>query len=385
MLSSSLISGLKLAPANPKISVHSDQVVWGRAPVRLDLGGGWTDTPPNCILNGGKVVNIAVNLNGQAPLQVFIKPTEEKKIILRSIDLGVREEITSLEQLEDLGGVGGAFAIPKAALKLSGIDRSTLSPFNLSTLRGGLELSMLVAVPKGSGLGTSSILAATVLGSLSDFFGLGWDRAEVGRRTLALEQLLTTGGGWQDQFGGIYPGLKMLETRAGFDQTPEVSWLPGNYFTDPETRSCLLLYYTGITRVAKSILGEIVRGMFLNSSSRLQILEDLGQHAEDLKDNLLKQDWNNFGQLIDRSWRLNQALDSGTNPPEVQGIVSKIDGLISGQKLLGAGGGGYMFMVAKDPESAVSIREILRRDPPNGRGRFVEFGISDEGLVVTRS
>jgi galactokinase/mevalonate kinase-like predicted kinase len=405
MLQEALIDGLKLEDAEPKISVHSDQVVWGRSPVRLDLGGGWTDTPPNCILNGGKVVNIAVELNGQAPLQVFVKPTKEYKIILRSIDLGVREEVTTFEELENFSVVGGAFSIPKAALSLAGIAKRAQKENNFGTLEsgnpgsspeqalstllaelgGGLELSMLVAVPKGSGLGTSSILAATVLGSLSDFYGLGWSRAEIGRRTLALEQMLTTGGGWQDQFGGIYPGLKMLETKAGFDQTPEVSWLPGNYFTDPEKRSCLLLYYTGITRVAKDILGEIVRGMFLNSNHRLQILEELEQHAVDLKDNLLKQDWENFGALIDKSWSLNQSLDSGTNPPEVQKIIDKIFSFMAGQKLLGAGGGGYMFIVAKNPASAVRIKEVLEVDPLNDRARFVNFSISTEGLVVTRS
>ncbi len=384
ILQESLIKGLKLEPAIPRVSVYSDQVVWGRSPVRLDLGGGWTDTPPNCILNGGKVVNVAVELNGQAPLQVFIKPTTSNKIVVRSIDLGLREEITSSAQLQAYREVGSAFAIPKAALVLAGFGEQELEK-QLKELGGGLEISMLVAVPKGSGLGTSSILAATVLGSLSDFCGLGWDRSEVGRRTLALEQMLTTGGGWQDQYGGIYPGLKILETVPGFNQAPVVRWLPSDYFTQSDMRSSLLLYYTGITRVAKSILGEIVRGMFLNSNRRLQLIEELGQHAENLMDNLLKQDWAGFGPLIDTSWKLNQALDKGTNPPEVQAILAKICGLYTGQKLLGAGGGGYMFIVAKDPGAALKIRKNLQENPPNDRARFVDFSLSSEGLVVTRS
>jgi len=384
ILRESLIRGLKLEPAVPKVTVHSDQVVWGRSPVRLDLGGGWTDTPPNCILNGGRVVNVAVELNGQAPLQVFIKPTSENKIVVRSIDLGLREELITREQLAAYNEVGSAFAIPKAALVLAGFGEENLEK-QLRGLGGGLEISMLVAVPKGSGLGTSSILAATVLGSLSDYFGLGWDRGEIGRRTLALEQMLTTGGGWQDQYGGIYPGLKILETTPGFNQAPVVRWLPAAYFTQPEMRSCLLLYYTGITRVAKSILGEIVRGMFLNSNRRLQLIEELGQHATDLMDNILMQEWSAFGRLIDKSWKLNQALDKGTNPPEVQAILTKISDLFTGQKLLGAGGGGYMFIIAKDPAAALRIRKILQDTLPNERARFVNFGISAEGLVVTRS
>jgi galactokinase/mevalonate kinase-like predicted kinase len=384
ILRESLIKGLKLEPAKPKLTVYSDQVVWGRSPVRLDLGGGWTDTPPNCILNGGRVVNVAVELNGQAPLQVFIKPTSEPRIVLRSIDLGLREEVTKREQLAAYNEVGSAFAIPKAALVLAGFGEEPLVT-ELKELGGGLEISMLVAVPKGSGLGTSSILAATVLGSLSDYFGLDWDRGEIGRRTLALEQMLTTGGGWQDQYGGIYHGLKILETTPGFNQAPVVRWLPTAYFTQPEMRSCLLLYYTGITRIAKSILGEIVRGMFLNSNRRLQLIDELGQHANDLMDNILMQDWPSFGKLIDKSWKLNQALDKGTNPPEVQAILAKIADLYDGQKLLGAGGGGYMFIIAKDPAAALKIKKTLQVSPPNERARFVDFGISSEGLVVTRS
>ena len=58
----------------PHLSVYSDQIVWGRSPVRIDLAGGWTDTPPYCLNEGGNVVNIAIELNGQPPLQVYVKP-----------------------------------------------------------------------------------------------------------------------------------------------------------------------------------------------------------------------------------------------------------------------------------------------------------------------
>jgi galactokinase/mevalonate kinase-like predicted kinase len=65
--------------------VLSDQVVWSRSPVRLDLAVGWTDTPPFCFLNGGSVINLAVELNGQPPIQVFLR-VSEKKTDRRSID-----------------------------------------------------------------------------------------------------------------------------------------------------------------------------------------------------------------------------------------------------------------------------------------------------------
>ena len=86
-----------------------------------------------------------------------------------------------------------------------------------------------------------------------------------------------------------------------------------------------------------------------------------------------------------RSWALNQQLDSGTNPKEVQQILASVEGDLSAAKLLGAGGGGYLFMIARSPEAALRIREKLEQDPPNDGARFVDFSVSETGLQVTRS
>jgi galactokinase/mevalonate kinase-like predicted kinase len=240
-------------------------------------------------------------------------------------------------------------------------------------------------VPKGSGLGTSSILAATVLGVLNNLCGLGWDLHQVCRRTLALEQMLTTGGGWQDQYGGILRGIKLLRTSSGFEQTATVSWLPEHLFHDPVRRQTLVLLYTGVTRVAKDILSEIVRGMFLNEGDRLRILEELGQHANHLAELLQTGDWDGFGRGIRRTWELNQALDPDTNPPAVRAILEPVQDFLGGCKLLGAGGGGYLLMIAKDEVAAMRIRKILTKNPPNARARIVEPSLSVHGLQVTRS
>jgi len=71
MLRQAMIETLRAEPVTPSRNVLDDQILWGRSPVRLDLAGGWTDTPPYCIMEGGKVVNLSVELNGQLPLQVF--------------------------------------------------------------------------------------------------------------------------------------------------------------------------------------------------------------------------------------------------------------------------------------------------------------------------
>ena len=375
----------------PQRDIADDQIVWGRSPVRIDIAGGWTDTPPYCLMEGGNVINFAIELNGQPPLQVYIKPSREYRIVLRSIDLGAMEVVETNEQLTDFMHVGSPFSIPKAALVLAGFGSHngvrTLCDIHsqLEEFGCGIELTLLSAIPAGSGLGTSSILAATVLGALNDFCGLGWDKNEIGRRTLMLEQMLTTGGGWQDQFGGILSGVKLLQTGRGFDQSPKVRWLPNDLWTQPEYRACHLLYYTGITRTAKSILAEIVRRMFLNHSGEIRQLREMKEHTMEMYEAIQQNDFQRMGLLVRKTWAQNQALDYGTNPQAVSKLTDLIDDLCLGYKLPGAGGGGYLYMIAKDPEAAVRIKQILTENSTNRNARFVEMTLSTIGLQISRS
>ena len=376
---------------SPRLSVYQDQIVWGRSPVRIDLAGGWTDTPPYCLMEGGSVVNIAIELNGQPPLQAYIKPCREPHIVLRSIDLGAIEVVDTYEQLAAYNKVGSPFSIPKAALALAGFQPG-FSQDSFATLRerleafgSGIELTLLSAIPAGSGLGTSSILASTVLGAVNDFCALAWDKNEIGRRTLVLEQLLTTGGGWQDQFGGVLGGVKLLETQRGFEQDPLVRWLPDDLYTQPEYAQCHLLYYTGITRTAKSILAEIVRRMFLNHHGEIAQLRAMKAHSIDMYEAIQRQDFQLMGRLVGKTWQQNQQIDSGTNPEAVRRITDLVDDLCLGYKLPGAGGGGYLYMVAKDPEAAARIKQLLNGLQPNANARFVDMTLSKKGLQISRS
>jgi galactokinase/mevalonate kinase-like predicted kinase len=391
LLAGGLIEGMSGRLVTPTLSVHRDQIVWGRSPVRIDLAGGWTDTPPYCLYAGGKVVNVAIELNGQPPLQVYIKPSSDHAVTLRSIDLGAMEKVTSWEELGDYNRVGSPFSIPKAALALAGFMpafsavRHTSLAAQLRAFDSGMEITLLSAIPAGSGLGTSSILAATVLGALSDFCGLGWDKNEVGNRTLILEQLLTTGGGWQDPFGGVLHGIKLLQTTEGFDQSPLVRWLPGDLFTDLAYRPCHLLYYTGITRTAKDILAQIVRSMFLNSHRHIALLDAMKAHALDMYEAIQYGDFRRYGLLVDKTWEQKKAIDPGTNPPSIEAIISLIKDYALGCKLPGAGGGGYLYIVAKDPGAATRIRHILATAPLPPNARPVEMSLSPKGLQISRS
>ena len=366
-LQQSILNPVKIKKVVPVKNIYEDQIVWSRSPVRIDLAGGWSDTPPYSILEGGKVVNVAVELNGQPPLQAFIRPRKDSRIVLRSIDLGQREIVTTFAELSSFTKVGSAFAIPKAALCLSGFhpDFSGIKHKDLKSMLedfgGGLEISFLAAIPKGSGMGTSSILAATILGGLSDFYSLGWDSFDLGNRTLGLEQLLTTGGGWQDQYGGIVSGIKLLETERGWEQIPRIRWLPDNLFTKLEYLSSMLLYYTGITRVARNLLTEIVEGMFLNENERLSILQEIKQHALDMRDTIQQGDFTEFGKKILHTWNQKKRIDSDTTNNMVESIIAKIDDLALGYKLPGAGGGGVSLYSGKGSGSGPPYSKAARR------------------------
>jgi galactokinase/mevalonate kinase-like predicted kinase len=391
LLRDGLIESMENRKSSPRLHVYRDQIVWARSPVRIDLAGGWTDTPPYCLYAGGNVVNVAIELNGQPPLQVYIKPSKDPVITLRSIDLGAMEVITTWEELGNYNKVGSPFSIPKAALSLAGFlpafstGKYASLKEQLAAFDSGIEITLLSAIPAGSGLGTSSILAATVLGALSDFCGLGWDKNETGNRSLILEQLLTTGGGWQDPFGGVVHGVKLLQTNEGVNQSPLVRWLPDYLFTDPQYQPCHLLYYTGVTRTAKDILAEIVRSMFLNSGKHLQLLAGMKSHALDMYDAIQYGDFTAYGRLVGKTWEQKKAIDAGTNPPAIEALIARIKDCALGYKLPGAGGGGYLYIVAKDPEAATRIRRILTARPLHPNARLVEMSLSRKGLQISRS
>lgn len=392
ILRETLVREAQVDPVLPRTSVVEDQIVWARSPVRLDLAGGWTDTPPFCLEHGGQVVNAAIDINGQPPIQVFARLCSEPRIVLRSIDQGLEEPVHTYAELDRFSEPGNSFALAKAACALAGF----LPRFHrlggygslerdLAEFGGGLELTLLSAVPKGSGLGTSSILAATLLGALSEVAGLGWDHATLFARTLALEQLVTTGGGWQDQAGGLFPGLKLIETSPGLAQIPRVRWLPSHLFAPASVHGRMLLYYTGITRLAKNILAEIVRGIFLNSPRHLDTLERIAGSARSTVLAIEHRDYLGLAESIDLTWQLKQEIDSGTNPPAVQQILDAVREDLLAAALPGAGGGGYLLMLAKDDSAGNRIRRKLEAHPPNPRARFVDFGLSEVGLQITRS
>lgn len=391
-LREAVVRSARLNDAHPARALKEDQIVWARSPVRLDLAGGWTDTPPYCYASGGAVLNLAVNLNGQPPVQAFVRPMRENVLRIHSIDLGISETVSTYEEIAAFRDPRSGFSLPKAGLALAGFHPdffagkapATLER-HLETFGGGLELSLLCAIPKGSGLGTSSVLAATLLAALARACGHDWDKVDLYRRVLAMEQLLTTGGGWQDQAGALFGGVKLIETQPGHTQSPTVRYLPSTLFGPEAANQTVLLYYTGITRLAKGILQEIVTNMFLGRAGTEQILARIGDNARHLFESIQTGREEAAEGCVRRSWKLNCALDPDTTNPQVEDILARVREHLTAHKLLGAGGGGYLLLFTPSLEAGRKVRQILEEDPPNERARFVDFDVSTQGLTVTVS
>ena len=348
------------------------------APPRIDLGGGWSDTPPFCLDWGGTVLNIAVTINGAYPIEVHLRRLHRLVCRCISEETGETAEFATLQELVTALRPGSPHAIPAAALHIAGIaveDRSLYD--SLSDLGGGVEFRLRVALPLGSGLGTSSILAAAVVRALDEMRGFTPTEQQLSDEVMRLEQTITTGGGWQDQAGGIYPGAKLLSTGPGSRQRIRVQPVAWSEARRNEFLERLVLYNTGIRRIAKNLLRQVVRSYLAREVSTVQVLHSIKTLAAEMAYAMAEGEWDYLGELLNRHWELNKVLDPNTTNAPINALLEQVRPLLSGAKLAGAGGGGFLILLASDPGAAVTIRETL------GEG-VQRFRIAEHGLRVTR-
>jgi len=354
------------------------------APARLDFGGGWSDTPPFCLDWGGSVLNMALSVNGQYPIATEVRRINEPLIRCVSAEAGQATLLRTTEEIVAPLAPGSAVAIPKAALRLLGVvsENEGLEE-RLRSLGGGLEIRTEVDLPMGSGLGTSSILAATVIRALAEMAGLAIDELALSDQVMRLEQLMTTGGGWQDQAGGIFPGAKLVTTGPGLRQRLRVQPVAWTEQRREEFGERFVLYYTGIRRIAKNLLAQVVGSYLAREVATLQVLHSIKTLAVEMNYALTQGEWEYFGQLVDRHWRLNQILDPHTTNAPIDALLGRIGPHLAGGKLAGAGGGGFLMLIAKSPEEALRLRDELEQ-PREGGGSVYDYQVVDSGLKVDR-
>jgi fucokinase len=374
--------------ASPTASAEYTPTTWQfervrvSAPPRIDLGGGWSDTPPFCFDWGGTVLNCAIEIDGAYPIETEIRRIDEPVIRCFAGGEETPAEYRVAEELREPCEPGSVYSIPRAALHLHGIPVAD-QPLKdaLRRLGGGVEICCRVQLPIGSGLGTSSILAATVVRALAVLSGRELDDHALSEAVIQLEQHMTTGGGWQDQAGGIFPGAKLLITGPGLHQRIRVQPVAWTEQRRDEFCAHMVLYNTGLQRMAKDLLRQVVSRYLARETATVQVLHSIKTLAVEMSYAATEGDWKHLGGLLDRHWQLNQVLDPNTANAPINALLDRARPFIYGAKLAGAGGGGFLMLLARDPEAAADLRVALGQEASQ-RGAPVSYGIAEDGLRV---
>ncbi|XP_071932799.1 bifunctional fucokinase/GDP-fucose pyrophosphorylase isoform X1 [Coffea arabica] len=331
------------------------RIVKVELPVRVDFVGGWSDTPPWSLERSGCVLNMAITLEGSLPIGTVIETTKTTGISITD-DSGHHIHIEELSSIAPPFDNSDLFRLVKSALLVTNVISGKIP------LCTGLRIRTWANVPRGSGLGTSSILAAAVVKGLLQITGEDESNENVARLVLVLEQLMGTGGGWQDQIGGLYPGIKCTSSFPGIPLRLQViSLLPSPQMI-VELQQRLLVVFTGQVRLAHQVLHKVVArylrrdNLLASSIKRLAELAKIGREA------LMNCDIDELGDVMMEAWRLHQELDPYCSNELVDRLFTFSDRYCRGYKLIGAGGGGFALLLARNAESAKELRRTLAED-----------------------
>lgn len=335
-------------------------------PLRVNWGGGWTDTPPYCNEQGGVVLNAAIKLNGILPVQVTVRRLEEPEIQFESADLNVKTVIHDSKDIRDCMNPYDYFALHKAALIACGIisyqekkEEADLQE-RLKELGGGIYLSTkVVGVPKGSGLGTSSILAGACAKAVLAFMGCQTTDGALFDIVLRMEQIMSTGGGWQDQVGGMTGGIKLITSKPGIRQILHLDYLTIPEKAKKELNERFAIVYTGQRRLARNLLREVVGNYIGGRKASVEALSAMKETAFLMCRALEKGDIDELARLFNRHWELSLQLDEGATNLCIDQIFMVMEDLIDGRFIAGAGGGGFLQIIMKKGVTKEQINKRL--------------------------
>uniref|UniRef100_A0A3B4YI24 Fucose kinase n=1 Tax=Seriola lalandi dorsalis TaxID=1841481 RepID=A0A3B4YI24_SERLL len=323
-------------------------------PARLDLAGGWSDTPPIAFEHGGSVTNAAVRIDGKRPIGARARRIAEPRLLLVSY-AGGRESGVSMEtvcnSLDDL--------------------RDYCQPHAPGRRRTVYCLLFLQR--------TSSILAGALLAAVYRCTGRTYNTDSLIHAILYLEQILTTGGGWQDQVGGLVGGVKVGRSRASLPLQVEVERLspPEDFLVSLEQH--LLLVYTGKTRLARNLLQDVVRSWYSRLPSMVQNAQQLVANSEECSRAC---SLSRLGRCLDRSWQQKKLMAPGCEPASVRTMMEALRPLVLGQSLAGAGGGGFLYLLTREPRQRQAVLQVLNNTPGLGDFSVHSVELDMDGITV---
>jgi D-glycero-alpha-D-manno-heptose-7-phosphate kinase len=322
-------------------------MIISKTPLRVSFVGGGTDLGDFCDEHGGAVVSTAID----KWIHVIVAPRFEGNL---RISYSRTEIVSTASEVEH--------ELVREALRLTGLPR-------------GLDLVTLADVPsQGTGLGSSSAVTVGLLGALYAYQGVFRSTAELAEEASHIEiDVLGKPIGRQDQYATAYGGFNFIEFMphgGGVKVEPIVC--PAN--TLEQLHRSLMLFYTGRQRAASDVLSgqreAIMRG---SATEALLGMRDL---AYELRETLGRGDVEAIGSLLDRNWELKRTLVSGLSDAQVDEWYRLAkDAGASGGKLLGAGAGGFLLIMAA-PELQAKVRTKL------GDLREVPFHFAARGTQI---
>lgn len=314
-----------------------------KVPARFDFIGGWTDTPPYYFENPAAVLNSTITLT----------PLDKKEICDNAIsitispakDFSVHENGIIISDHED-------HLVIRETLKFLGLTKPKL------------HIEIENSIPKGSGLGGSSLFVSALLSALLAYFqGAQKTLAKLKLITdsvLMIEQMMESGGGWQDQIGGLVPGLKLIET------TPDQSDYLLSYTEAvlEKLNQQSLIINSNIQRKASKILYSIRDKAVQKDPRGMKLLKDIATYAQKGFEHLKQEELEKFANLYRNSWNEVNAVETASSIELVDRLKS-ICGLdLWGYKIGGAGGGGFILLTFESEKSRnLQAKKILQEIP----------------------
>jgi D-glycero-alpha-D-manno-heptose-7-phosphate kinase len=323
-----------------------------RAPMRISFGGGGTDLEAYYANYGGVVISTAINKYFYAVI------TTDESDDLQVISADYRS-LFRHSPYNDLFW-NGDLALPKAILHHFGIRR-------------GLNLFVASEVPPGTGLGSSSAAAVTLVRALSTLVEQPMTRQQVAELASFIE--ITKMGmpiGKQDQYASAFGGLNTITfSREGVTVEP--------LNIAPEVRQVLerrlLLFFTGTSRESTSILKHQRKSTEEQDGAVLQALHHIKQVAIDVRVCLERGDLEEFARLLDYAWQEKRRLAPGLSTGFIDECYSLAlhHGAAAG-KITGAGGGGFLLLYCREQPQEAVTRVLEERGLKRMNFRFDQQG-----------
>lgn len=302
-----------------------------RTPFRIPLGGGGTDLPSFYEKYGGFLFSVAINKYMYIAIN---RPV---------VDTLVRVKYSRTETVENVSQVQHQLA--RAALEFYGIKDS-------------IEIVSMADISEGTGMGSSGSYLVGLLKGLQILTRKGLSTQDLAEEACHIEiDLLKKPVGKQDQYLAAFGGFTVMNI--GKDGKVNVSNAVISHEIIEELRSKLVLFYTGISRDALSILGEQSAAAKKEQSSVSESLLRIKEIGIEIKNSIEKGDLDNFGRLMDEHWRVKKSMSSKISDPKIDMLYSlaKERGAYGG-KIMGAGGGGFFIFYV--PGDKKPIRDAMK-------------------------